>query len=204
MKTTWLVAAFAMFAAACGTYSAVRPARTLRPGHVEVAGGLAASTLGEVNSIAHGAVGIADRLEVLAQNEVLNTFGELRFAIINPDLEHHAPFGLVVGAGGGRAVTLLSALDQAGDHDTYDGGVGTVSLAAGLNGQRVSLTLAHRSFFFAGGYLAASTRLAVRLRVAGDLGVFLEGGGTVHAVLDNLTDTAFFIGEGAAGLWLGF
>lgn len=200
-------AAAALVAGGCGTYSMVRPARTLPAGEVELAAGVAASNLGEVNTILHAAVGVGERVEVLAQNEIWNTFGEARYAVLSdaPSQGHGDGVGLVVGVGGGRAVTVVSAVTEGVDEDeeTVDGAAATVSVAVGKSWDAVSVTLGHRSFFLASGYLAASTRLGVRLHLGSVAGVFLETGGTVHAVLE-AAEVGFVMVEGAAGLWVGF
>lgn len=203
-------AAAALAAGGCGTYSMVRPARTLPAGEVELAAGLAASNLGEVNTILHAAVGVAERVEVLAQNEIWNTFGEARYAVLSDAPTRGGDgggdgVGLVVGVGGGRAVTVVSAVTEGVDEDeeTADGAAATVSVAVGKSWDAVSVTLGHRSFFLASGYLAASTRLGVRLHLGSVAGVFLETGGTVHAVLE-AAEVGFVMVEGAAGLWVGF
>lgn len=185
----------AVFASACGTYSMVRPARTLAPGTVEVAAGLAVSTL-EANTVGHVAVGVSDRVEVLAQNEIWNTFGELRYQVLRG-----GAVDLVLGAGGGYAMTLIAALTSSGDHDTVTGAAGTASIAAGHSWGRVSLTLGNRSFFLVSGYVATSTRLGLRVRAVGRLGFLVEAGATVHAPLD-APSLAFAVGEATGGLFV--
>ena len=175
----------------------VRPARTLAPGTVEIAAGIAVSEL-EANPVGHVAVGVGDRVEVLAQNEIWNTFAELRYQVLRD-----GPVDLAVGAGGGYAVTLVSALTSSGDHDTLTGAAGTVSISAGHSWGRVSLTLGNRSFFLTSGYVATSTRLGLRVRAVGRLGFLVEGGATVHAPLDALS-LAFVVGEGTGGLFVEF
>lgn len=155
----------AAFAAGCGTYSMVRPASTLPAGKIEIAGGLATSALGEVNTIAHGAYGVTDRVEVLVQNEVWNTFGEVRFGLLDDET---APVSLAIGVGGGAAVTLLSAVAESDMR--VDGGVGVASVAVGRRWDRFELTLANRSFVFVEGFIATSTRLGVRMPITGRLG----------------------------------
>lgn len=187
---------------ACGTYSLVRPAETLPAGRVELSAGVAASQLGEANTVLHAAVGINDDIEVLAQNEVWNTFGELRYGVL-----HEKPNGisLAVGAGAGRAITLISAVGDALDADEADAGAaGVVEVAVGKRLDRVDLTVGNRTFYqFGGGFVMSSTRAAVRFAIADSFGLMLEGGGTVHAPIDAL-DVSLFIGEGSAGFWIGF
>jgi hypothetical protein len=186
------VIAFAALASGCGTYSMVRSADTLPKHRVELAGGLATSGF-EVNTVAHAAYGITDRVEVLAQNEIWNTFGEVRYGILN---SRRDPVGLAVGAGGGAAVTLVSAVSGS------SGAAATASVAVGRDFGRLTLTLGNREILMVGGYLASATRLGARLRVAGGFGVLLEGGATVHTKL--VLGTAIVIGEGTAGLYVGF
>lgn len=185
-------------ASGCGTYSFVRPAHTLPQGKVEGALGVAASSI-EANTVAHLAVGLGGGFELLAQNEVWNTFGELRYQLVQG-----GDVDLTVGAGLGYAVTLISSIDTSDDdYDSADGGAGMVSLAVGHSWDKVSLTLGHRSMFLDGGYLAASTRASVRTLIAGPLGLLLEGGATVHASLDAI-DAAITIPEATVGFFLGF
>jgi hypothetical protein len=184
-------------ATGCGTYSMVRPAQTLPPGKVEIAAGLAASEL-EVNTVVHIAVGVADRVEILGQNEIWNTFGEVRVQVLR-----NAPVDVVVGAGGGYAITFLSALTSSGDHDTVTGAAGTASIAIGRDWGSLALTLGNRSFFLASGYLASSTRAGLRVKLGSHLGLLFEGGATVHAPLGAL-DVAIAIGEATGGLFLQF
>jgi hypothetical protein len=183
--------------AACGTYSMVRPARTLPPGQVEVAAGVAVSQV-DASSVAHVALGIDERIEILAQNEILNSFAELRYQVARG-----GALDLVVGAGGGYATTLLAQLSPTGKHDTFRSAAGTASIAIGHTWGPLSLTLGNRNFFLRPGYLASSTRLGLRVRAFGPLGFLIEGGATVHAPLGNLT-TAFAIGEATGGLFLAF
>ncbi|MDX2090222.1 MAG: hypothetical protein SFX73_20350 [Kofleriaceae bacterium] len=186
-------------ASGCGTYSFVRPAHTLPAGKVEVALGVAASSV-EANTVAHLAVGLGGGFEVLAQNEVWNTFGELRYQVLKG-----GDVDLTVGAGLGYAVTLVSAIDTSTDdeYDSNEGGAGMVSISAGHRWDKVSLTVGHRSMFLDGGYLAASTRLSFRALLAGSLGILLEGGATLHAPLDTL-DAAITMPEGTLGFFVGF
>lgn len=185
-------------ASGCGTYSFVRPAHTLPQGQVEGALGVAASSL-EANTVAHLAVGLGGGFEVLAQNEVWNTFGELRYQLLKG-----GDVDLTVGAGLGYAVTLISAIDTSDEeYDSTEGGAGMVSIAAGHTWDKVSLTIGHRSMFLDGGYLAASTRASFRALLAGPLGLLLEGGATVHAPLDGI-DAAITIPEATVGFFLGF
>jgi hypothetical protein len=185
-------------ASGCGTYSFVRPAHTLPQGKVEGALGVAASSI-EANTVAHLAVGLGGGFELLAQNEVWNTFGELRYQVVQGDVD------LTIGAGAGFAVTLISALDTPNidKYDRTEGGAGMVSLAVGHTWDQLSLTLGHRSMFLDGGYLAASTRASFRALLAGPLGLLLEGGATVHTSLDAF-DAAITIPEATVGFFLGF
>lgn len=186
----------------CGTYSMVRPAETMRAGRVEVAAGLAASAIGEVNTIIHAAYAITDDVEVIAQNEIWNTFVEGRYGLLH---ERDEGLSLVVGAGGGQAVTLVSALGDELDTDDADGG-GAV-LASAAVGKRlgpVDLTLGNRTFVQANGvFLMSSTRLGVRAGIGDHFGLMLEGGGTVHAPTGDL-DLSILIAETSLGFWLGF
>jgi hypothetical protein len=194
-----LVILLAVASAACGTYSMVRPARTLPAHEVEVAAGLAASSL-EVNTIGHVAYGVTDRVELLAQNEIWNTFGEARYAIAR---RGDAPLDVTIGAGGGTAVTLLSAVTSSGNRDSVSGLAGTLSFAIGRELGRVSITAGNRTFVLAAGYLASSTRAAIRIRAFGKGGVFVEAGATYHALLA-VAGAGLVIGEGAGGIFLGF
>lgn len=182
----------------CGTYSMMRPADTLPAKHAEVAAGVATSQLGEANTILHAAYGITDRFEVLAQNEVWNSFVEVRYGILKT-----RPNGLAlaVGLGAGRAVTFLSAVTSSGDHEHYDGAAGTGSVAVGRDFGRVALTLGNRTFLF-NGYLASSTRFGMRVLVAGPFGFELEAGATVHTPLGS--GVALTIGEGSGAFFLTF
>lgn len=192
-------ASLALLLAGCGTYSMVRPAQTLPKGEVELAAGLAASQLGEVNTILHGAYGITDRVELLAQNEIWNSFVELRYGILKqPDSD----VGLVVGAGGGYAVTVLSAISE-GDSETVEGSAGTVSLGVGRRWDNLELTLGNRTVIFGAGYLASSTRLGLRLYAGRRSGFMLEAGGTAHTA--TWADGATIgLGEASLGFFVGF
>ena len=184
--------------AGCGTYSMMRPAATLPKGHAEVAAGIAASQLGEANTILHAAVGVNDHVEILGQNEVWNSFVEGRYGVLRgADGE---PVDLAVGVGGGYAVTFLSALTSSGDHKDVHGGALTASVAVGHDWGRVALTLGNRTFWLDGGYLAISTRLGVRVKVAGPFGVELETGATVHTPTSGWV--ALTVGEGSGAIFL--
>ncbi|MBL8620943.1 MAG: hypothetical protein JNK64_06550 [Myxococcales bacterium] len=187
---------------ACGTYSMVRPAETMPAGRVELSAGLAASQLGEANTVLHAAVAVTDDVEVLAQNEVWNSFAEVRYGVL-----HEKPNGvsLAVGVGGGRAITLVSAVGDALDSDDADGGAaGLASVAIGKRLDRVDLTVGNRTFYqFGGGFFMSSTRASVRLAITDNVGLLLEGGGTVHAPID-APDLSIFIGEATTGFWIGF
>ena len=189
-------------ASACGTYSLVRPAETMPAGRVELTAGVAASRLGEVNPVFHGAVAITDDVEVLAQNEVWNSFAELRYGILHT--RRHG-LALAVGAGAGRAITLVSALGEELDLDDADGGAaGLVSVAVGKQWAHLDLTLGNRTFVqTSGSFFMSSTRAVVRLILSRHVGVLLEGGGTVHAPTDQ-PDASLFIAEGTLGFWVGF
>jgi hypothetical protein len=205
-RTAGLLGVACLLVAGCGTYSMVRPARTLPKGQVELAAGLAASNLGEVNTILHGAVGLGDRVELLGQNEIWNSFVELRYAILKDEPAHGDAVGLVVGAGAGQAVTLVSAVTEAGEeesNESIDGAAGLVSASVGKTWGNTTLTLAHRTFFLQGGYAASSTRLALRLAVSGGFGFFAETGGTAHSVLSEPA-VGLVLAEAALGFWVGF
>ena len=197
----WGLASIAL-ACGCGTYSFVRTADTLPAGQVELGAGLAVSQL-EANTIVHGAVGLTDEVELLAQNEIWNSYVEARYGVLRSARDG---LGLAIGAGLGHAVTLVSALDAATDDDAYDrvdDQAATVSLAIGTRWDHASLTLGHRTFYLLEGYLASSTRLSARWFATGRAGLFLEAGATVHAPTSAL-DAGFAIGEGAAGAFVGF
>ncbi|MCE9576852.1 MAG: hypothetical protein K8W52_27140 [Deltaproteobacteria bacterium] len=186
---------------ACGTYSLVRPAETMRAGKVELAAGLAASQLGEVNTILHAAVAITDDLELDAQNEFLNSFVEARYGIL-----HNAPDGLAlaVGLGAGRAITLVSAVGDELDGDTADAGfAGVATVSVGKRWGAVDLTIGNRTFVQSGNFFMSSTRLAARFAIGAHFGLMAEAGGTVHAPIKE-PDLALFIGEGSVGFWTGF
>lgn len=192
-------ASLALLCAGCGTYSMVRPANTLPKGEVELAAGLAASQLGEVNTILHAAYGVSDRVEVLAQNEIWNSFVEVRYGILK---QPESDVGLVVGAGGGFAVTVLSAVAE-GDSETVEGGAGTVSLGVGRRWGNAELTLGNRTVIFGAGFLASSTRLGLRFYAADHFGLMLEGGGTAHTA--TWADGATIgIGEASVGFFFGW
>jgi hypothetical protein len=189
-------------AAGCGTYSLVRPADTLPQGKVELSAGLAASALGEVNTIVHAAYGVTDDIEVIAQNEIWNTFVEGRYGFLH---ERDDCWSLAVGLGGGQAVTLVSAIGDELDEDTADtGGAGLVSVSVGKRLGPVDLTFGNRTFVqFDGGFLMSSTRLAARLPIGRHFGLMLEAGGTAHAPVESL-DLALFLAEASTGFWVGF
>jgi hypothetical protein len=187
--------------AGCGTYSFVRPADTLPEGKVDLAAGLAVSQV-EANTILHAAVGVTDDVEILAQNEVWNSFVEARYGFLHSD---ENGLGLTVGAGAGYAVTLISALTSSSDdeYDSVDGSAATVSLALGKRWPSASVTLGHRTFWLTAGYLASSTRLSLRWYIGERAGLLLEAGATAHMVVEDLSG-AFVIGEGAFGGFVGF
>lgn len=194
--------ALAAAAMGCGTYSMVRPAETMRAGRVEVAAGLAASAIGEVNTILHGAYAVTDDVEVVAQNEIWNTFVEVRYGLLH---ERDDGLSLAVGAGGGQAVTLVSAIGDEVDADDADGG-GAVqaSVAVGKRLGPIDLTLGNRTFVqVSGDFLMSSTRLGARGAIGDHFGLMVEGGGTVHAPTGAL-DLSILIAEASLGFWLGF
>jgi len=184
---------------ACGTYSMIRPADTLPKGKVELAAGLAASSL-EVNTIVHGAFGLTDRVELLGQNEVWNTFGEVRYAVRR---RGEGPLAVSIGLGGGYAITLLSAVSGAAQGNRANGAAGTASVAVGHDWGRVAVTVGNRSFVLAPGYLATSTRAGIRVRIAGPLGALAELGATYHAKLAVIA-AGLAIAEGSLGLFFEF
>ncbi len=170
-------------------------------GHLELSAGLAASALGEVNTILHGAYSITDDVEVIAQNEIWNAFVEARLGLL-----HYAEDGLslALGAGAGRAITLVSAVGDALDADDADAGAaGLVSAYVGTRFGPVDVTLGNRTFVQSGSFFMSSTRLAARFSIGRHFGLMLEGGGTVHAPIES-PDLALFIGEGSMGFWVGF
>jgi hypothetical protein len=187
---------------ACGTYSLVRPADTLPAGRVELAAGLAASQLGEVNTIVHGAVGITDDVEVFGHNEFLNTFGEVRYGILHSDDRRPRPGSWPrfrprdhPGVGDRRRARLRQRRRRRRRgrqrHDRQ---------ALGLDraGGRQPHLRPDRNAF-----LMSSTRAQARVGVSRSFGLLVEVGGTVHAPTDAL-DASLFIGEGSLGLWVGF
>jgi hypothetical protein len=195
VERVWVIVLAVATTAGCGTYSMMRSADTLKAGRVELAAGLAASQLGDVDSIFHGAVGITDHVELLAQNEVYNSFAEVRYGILHSDT---SPVALAVGLGAGYATTLLS--DASDSADRYDGTAATASLAIGKTWQRIALTLMNRTFLLSSGDVASSTRFGARLLVAGGFGIEGEVGGTTHVA----SSTTFFNGEASFGLFFGF
>jgi hypothetical protein len=199
---TFSVALLLASTTACGTYSLVRPADTLPAGRVELAAGLAASQLGEANTILHGAVGITDDVEAYIHNEFLNTFGEVRYGILHSDTDD---LGLAVGLGFGRAITLVSAIGDELDSDNADGGAAAVASATiGKRWDSIELAVGNRTFVQTGNaFLMSSTRAQARFGVSRSFGLLIEAGGTVHAPTDAL-DASLFIGEGSLGLWVGF
>lgn len=192
-----LALALGVAASGCGTYSMIRSADTLPQGKLELAGGLSASNLGEVNTVAHAAYGLTDHVELLAQNEIWNTLGELRYGILH---SRRDPIGLAVGVGGGQAVTLVSAVS--GGNENFNGAAACASVAVGKELGPVTVTLMNREVLFFGGYLATATRLGLRLRATEHLGFLVEGGATVHTKLS--VGAALVIGEATAGLYIGF
>ncbi|HVV82057.1 MAG TPA: hypothetical protein VHE35_03215 [Kofleriaceae bacterium] len=185
----------------CGTYSLMRPAETMREGRVELAAGIAASSIGEANTVVHAAYAITDDLEIDAQNEVWNTFVELRYGLLH---ERDDGLSLAVGAGGGEAITLVSAAGDALDGDDADNGAaGLVSVAIGKRFGPVDLTLGNRTFVQVGSFFMSSTRAQARFAIGDHFGFILEGGATVHAPIRE-PDLALAIGEGTGGFWVGF
>jgi len=188
-------------ASGCGTYSLVRSADTMPAGRVELSAGMAASALGEVNTIIHGAYAITDDVEVLAQNEVWNTFAEVRYGVLHSDKNG---VGVTFGAGAGQAITLVSAIGE--ELDPEDANNGAAALVSAWIGKRlgtVYLTLGNRTFFQFDGYMMSSTRAAARLSLGDHFGLMAEGGGTAHAPLDE-PSLSIFIAEASAGFWVGW
>lgn len=202
MDRSVLGAAVLAVTGGCGTYSLVRPADTLRAGKVELAAGLAVGGFGEVNPILHGALGVTDDVEVIAQTEVWNTFVEGRFGILH---QRDDGLSLAVGVGGGTAVTMVSLLGDEVDKNHADtGAAGLVSASVGKRWGGLELTLGNRTFVqVTGHFLMSSTRVAVRGALGAHFGLMLEGGGTVHAPTAH-PDLSLFIPEASAGFWLGF
>jgi hypothetical protein len=185
----------------CGTYSLVRPAETMPKGRMELAAGLAASSVGEANTILHAAYAITDNVEVLAQNEVWNSFVEARYGLL-----HEASDGLslALGVGGGRAITLVSALgDSLDPSNAESGAAGLISASVGKRLGTLDLTIGNRTFVQAGSFFMSSTRAAVRVSLGGHFGLMLEGGGTVHAPIES-PELSLFIAEASAGFFLGW
>lgn len=197
MRLTFALVAAA--SSACGTYSYVRSADTMPAGRVELTGAIAASQL-EANTVVHGAYAITDRLEVIGQNEIWNSFVGLRFGILHSERDG---IGLAIGAGGGQAVTLVSAIGEEVKDGGDSGAAGVVEVAVGKRFGDVSLTLGHREFYMVPGFVAASSRLGVRWDLGDHFGLLLEGGATIHAPTSD-PSLAIVIGEGTAGFWVGF
>lgn len=196
------LALLAAATAACGTYSLVRPAETLPKGRVELATGVAASQLGEANTILHAAVGLTDDLEAYIHNEFLNTYGEVRYGVLHNASDDVA---LAVGLGFGRAITLVSAIGDTLDSDSADGGTaGVASVTVGKRLDAIELSVGNRTLIQTdGGFLMSSTRLQIRATVSPHFGLLGELGGTTHAPTDDFGNS-IFITEGALGLWIGF
>jgi len=191
LGTTFFLVASTL--AGCGTYTMVSPADTLSQGQVEVAAGLAASQLGEVNPVAHATVGVTDRIEVLGHYEIWNAFAEARFGLLKSERDGIA---LAVGVGGGFATTFVSELDN---DETSDGSALTMSIAIGKRFGAHELALAHRTLLLGGDWGVSATRGQYRYAFGG-VGVFVEVGGTLHYPLD-AAELTLGLGEASFGIF---
>ncbi len=157
--------------AACGTYSALRPATVAPPGHVELGLGLAANQLGEVLPVLDGRVGIARRLELGGHYEVYSGYLEARVAVLE---QASAGVSLAVSAGGGFATTLIDEFDS-------PDGAAFLSLAASRRlGRVVEPYVSVRWAYLAGArYVLAPVGGAI-FQLSRRVGISVEGGASIH------------------------
>lgn len=177
----------------CGTYSILRPPDTIDPGSAELNAGLAVNSIGEVIPVAQGAIGLADRIELVGQWEVYNAFAELRGQILDSD-EHGV--GLTVGAGGGVGFTALELVSDELE-DVQNEGAATVSAVIGRKMKRLDLYLGNRTMWLVPSYLVNTTKAGVRLKAGPYFRLILEGGMTIH-------HGWLVLGEGTLAIGLGW
>jgi hypothetical protein len=192
MKRLFVLLLASVSVSACGTYSMLRPADTIPRGAFEVNAGLAANGLGEVLPVVQGAIGLADRLELVGQYEIYNGFGELRGQVL--DSRQHG-VGLTLGVGGGVGFTFAEALGE--DEETVNDGAATASLVIGRELGSVDLYLGDRIMWLIPSYAVNTTKLGVRINAGRYFRVIAEGGATIH-------NGGAVLAEGTVAIGLGF
>ena len=185
-----IASSIVILAASCGTYSAIRPADNLRRGQFEVAGGLAASQVGQVLPVVRATVGVSDEIEIGGQYEVYSALASIRFAAMRTETHGLA---LAVGLEGG----VVSLVDDIIDGDTDFGlraEAGGASLAVGHRWSSVEGYFATKALIvgwdgdtssFLGTY-----RAGARFGGTG-LSFGFELGGTLHHTLFIAESTAY-------------
>ena len=174
--------------ASCGTYTLFRPADVLRPGHVEIGVGVAVNDIAEVNPVAHAAVGVLPRVELVGHYEMLNFFGEARLNLLSSEGQG---FALTLGAGGGAAYVAVNDLDEMRPAIVTE-------LSMGRRFGRLDLYLGARMFFLMPSYGVLASRLGVRIPLGAHLRLLVEGGAATH--FDGDWGVALAIPEGSVGL----
>ncbi len=192
-RASLTVLAAVFLSSGCGTYSMLRSADTLPEGRVELNAGIAANAFGEVIPVGQAAIGVHDRVELLAQWELWNAFAEARVGLLNSERDG---IGLTVGVGGGAGST---ALEETTDEllDIENDAVMTGSIAIGKRWDWFELTLGNRTMWLVPNFWVNSTRVGLRFNAGPHFRFIIEGGATVH-------HGAFAVGEGTVGIGTGW
>ena len=190
MAKPWVL--LVLVVCACGTYSTLRPADTLARHEIELTGGVAANSLGEVNPVGQVALGVVDRIELVGQYELSSALGLLRFGLLT-SLRHG--LALAVGLGGGTAYVAANDLNQ-----YRPAAIGELTLGHRLG--RTDFYAGARFFLLFPDYAVLSTRAGIRLPLGAKLRLILEGGAATH--FDAGWGVAQTLAEGTAGLALSF
>lgn len=97
----------------CGTYSALRPADTLRQGQFEVLGGVSANSTLPIFPLGRASYGLRDGIEIGGQLESTSTLTDIRFGLLGSEEDGIAlAVGLTVGLvdyGGYRSDDFFSS-----------------------------------------------------------------------------------------------
>ena len=182
---------------ACGTYSTMRPAPVLPPGHVELGAGLAANGIGEVNVVLDGHVGILPRVEIGGHYEIYSGFVEARVQLLE---EQAQGVSLSVSAGGGFGTTLIDEVGEAFSEAQDPDPAFFTGLAVSRRFAWVEPYLAGRFAVLFGKGLVTAPVAGLALHAGRHVIFVLEGGAAIHT----REGASLGIGQGALGLGLRF